>query len=148
MKRPKNYAYIAYLLIMILLAVSASGCGKEPSPSANTEAVPSEELQATENAATQVEPDASAEDAAKEAVEENTKSAEVHSATDGLIITNNEMYDSKRKVPVYDTLYATLKDVEIWGEGELDIDVQPEGTILRQFIVKPVFIKFDDFHGM
>ena len=136
MKRPKNYAYIAYLLIMILLAVSASGCGKEPSPSANTEAVPSEELQAAENAATQVEPDASAEDAAKEAVEENTKSAEVHSATDGLIITNNEMYDSKRKVPVYDTLYATLKDVEIWGEGELDIDVQPEGTILRQFIVK------------
>ena len=132
MKRTKNHAYIACLLIMILFAVSVSGCGKENSPVANPETAPAEDTQTADKAEDQAVAVTSSEISPEEAPE----AAKEHSATDGLTITNNEMYDGERKVPVYDTLYATLKDVEIWGEGDLDIDVQPEGTIIRRFIVK------------
>ena len=55
---------------------------------------------------------------------------------ESLKITNNEMYDGERAEPPIDTLYATIDGVEIWGQGKLDYNVQPEGTLIRTFIAK------------
>ncbi len=48
---------------------------------------------------------------------------------------NNGMYDQGRKEKVYDTLYANYEGLEIWGEGDLDVDYK-EGVIIRQLLFK------------
>lgn len=41
------------------------------------------------------------------------------------------MYDQGRKEKVYDTCYAKYDGLEVWGEGDLDVDYK-EGVIIRQ----------------
>ena len=113
---------ICVALTALLFAGCLAGCGKdtasEPSASGDPETVTEKEPEQTSLADT------------------------------GLTITNNEMFDCERTNPEFDTLYATIQDVEIWGQGELDYDIQPEGMILRRFVVKnknasPVFFHMD-----
>lgn len=55
---------------------------------------------------------------------------------ESVTITNNDMYDCERYEPPCDTLYASFNGVEIWGQGDLEYDIQKEGLILRTFILK------------
>ncbi|MBR1640949.1 MAG: PQQ-binding-like beta-propeller repeat protein [Butyrivibrio sp.] len=119
-------------LTIILLTTYASGCGKEPSPEANTEVAQAEEAQTADDVTGQ----AATEVSTQTASEEPAEATQVRSATDGIVITNNEMYDGERKEPECDTLYTTIEGIEVWGQGELNYEIQPEGMILRKFIVK------------
>ena len=135
---------LAYSLIMAITATLFTGCGKAATTSEPAESGPAEAASSDDSTTVETPTEEPTDDAAST----DAEAENVHSATDGLVITNNEMFDGKRKGPECDTLYATLQNVEIWGQEELDYYIQPEGQFLKRFIVKnmnssPVYFRMD-----
>ena len=126
--RTKAKSWIGAALTALLAAGCFAGCGKDAAlePANGTdEAQPAEAV---------IE---------KEPVQEAERTFRT-----GLTITNNGMFDGERTNPEFDTLYAAIEDVEIWGQGELSYDIQAEGMILRKFVVRnhnasPVVFRMD-----
>lgn len=68
-------------------------------------------------------------------VEEDIKPGYEETERNKVYMENNEMYDQQKRDVVFDTLYANCDGLEIWGEGDLDVDYK-EGVIVRKLLFK------------